>query len=94
MANQDIKKRLEQEKRMEERKTREYSHQTNNSSRDYSSYLKNDNKSREQHRFKPSPVISPVYGILDKNYKKEDILKYFNIFSSHSLFHFEKIELS
>ena len=25
-------------------------------------------------RFIPSPVISPVYGILDKNYKKEDIL--------------------
>ena len=24
-------------------------------------------------RFRPSPVISPVYGILDKNYKKEDI---------------------
>lgn len=24
--------------------------------------------------FKPSPVISPVYGILDKNYKKEDVL--------------------
>ncbi len=26
-------------------------------------------------RFKPSPVISPVYGILDKNYKKEDIIE-------------------
>ena len=26
------------------------------------------------HKFKPSPVISPVYGILDKNYRKEDIL--------------------
>lgn len=25
-------------------------------------------------KFKPSPVISPVYGILDKNYKKEDIV--------------------
>ena len=25
-------------------------------------------------KFTPSPVISPVYGILDKNYKKEDIL--------------------
>ena len=25
-------------------------------------------------KFKPSPVISPVYGILDKNYTKEDIL--------------------
>ncbi|MBE6161787.1 MAG: hypothetical protein E7158_06180 [Firmicutes bacterium] len=24
--------------------------------------------------FHPSPVISPVYGILDKNYKKEDVL--------------------
>lgn len=24
--------------------------------------------------FKPSPVISPVYGILDKNYKKEDVI--------------------
>lgn len=26
-------------------------------------------------RFRPSPVISPVYGILDKNYKKEDIVE-------------------
>ncbi len=25
-------------------------------------------------KFKPSPVISPVYGVLDKNYKKEDIV--------------------
>lgn len=25
--------------------------------------------------FKPSPVISPVYGILDKNYKKEEIIE-------------------
>ena len=28
----------------------------------------------ETKHFVPSPVISPVYGILDKNYKKEDIL--------------------
>lgn len=25
-------------------------------------------------KFTPSPVISPVYGVLDKNYRKEDIL--------------------
>ena len=25
-------------------------------------------------KFQPSPVISPVYGVLDKNYKKEDIV--------------------
>ena len=25
--------------------------------------------------FKPSPVISPIYGILDKNYKKEEVVE-------------------
>lgn len=29
---------------------------------------------RDKHNFQPSPIISPVYGILDKNYKKEDIV--------------------
>lgn len=28
----------------------------------------------EKRVFKPSPVISPIYGILDKNYKKNDIV--------------------
>ncbi len=28
---------------------------------------------RSEHKFEASPIISPVYGILDKNYKKEDI---------------------
>lgn len=27
----------------------------------------------EKKVFKPTPIISPVYGVLDKNYKKEDI---------------------
>ena len=29
----------------------------------------------EKTTFKPSPIISPIYGILDKNYKKEDIVQ-------------------
>ena len=29
---------------------------------------------KEQPKFVPSPVISPVYGILDKNYTKDDVL--------------------
>lgn len=29
---------------------------------------------RESKVFKPTPIISPVYGILDKNYHKEDIV--------------------
>ena len=28
----------------------------------------------EKSYFKPSPIISPIYGILDKNYKKEDVV--------------------
>jgi len=28
----------------------------------------------EKKKFKPSPIISPVYGILDKDYKPEDIM--------------------
>ena len=29
---------------------------------------------KRESTFKPSPIISPIYGILDKNYKKEDIV--------------------
>ena len=35
------------------------------------SYSKNDTKDTKT--FTPSPIISPIYGILDKNYKKEEI---------------------
>ena len=41
------------------------------SSRDYSSFL---NKKDDKKQFKPTPIISPVYGILDQNYKKEDVI--------------------
>lgn len=33
-----------------------------------------DTKKNDNLKFHPSPVISPVYGVLDKNYKKEDIV--------------------
>jgi len=32
-------------------------------------------KKEEKTYFKPSPIISPIYGILDKNYKKEDVVQ-------------------
>jgi len=35
-----------------------------------SSYMK---EKKEDKRFTPTPIISPVYGVLDKNYNKEDI---------------------
>lgn len=30
-------------------------------------------EAKEKTYFKPSPIISPIYGILDKNYRKEDV---------------------
>ena len=38
----------------------------------YEDLIKRDNKHQKK-VFKPSPIISPVYGVLDKNYSKEDI---------------------
>jgi len=40
-------------------------------------YAKKEEKKEEKkepNRFKPTPIISPIYGILDKNYKKEDLV--------------------
>lgn len=37
---------------------------------EYGTYEKKEDKTY----FKPSPIISPIYGILDKNYKKEDVV--------------------
>lgn len=34
---------------------------------------KTEEKKENKKIFKPSPIISPVYGVLDKNYKKDDI---------------------
>lgn len=30
---------------------------------------------REEKKFKPTPIISPIYGVLDKNYKKADTVQ-------------------
>lgn len=42
--------------------------------RNYTKYEKEEKKEEPEKKFKPTPVISPIYGILDKNYKKEDLL--------------------
>lgn len=71
---EEIKKeRVEVEEKVERRQTPSY-----NRKNDYTStrILRTTPTATEQPRkiFKPSPVISPVYGILDKNYKKEDVV--------------------
>lgn len=54
-----------------EQHTREVKNNDAMSSRDFSSFL---NKKEDKRRFKPTPIISPVYGVLDQNYKKEDVI--------------------
>lgn len=37
-------------------------------------YSKTEQKREEIKKFRPTPIISPIYGVLDKNYKKEDVM--------------------
>ena len=41
----------------------------------YSGLYEGGDYKKEQKVFKPTPIISPIYGILDKNYKKEEIVQ-------------------
>lgn len=63
----DEKKELYQGK-----KEPSYVEQVNN--RPSYSYNKSYYQSKETKTFKPSPIISPIYGILDKNYRKEEVI--------------------
>mgnify|MGYP003299773193 CR=1 FL=1 len=44
------------------------------SSTDTVSYSGVYERKEDRTHFKPSPIISPIYGILDKNYRKEDVV--------------------
>lgn len=57
---------LERDRKLREEKERKREHLERN--------LYTKPVEKEQPKFVPSPVISPVYGILDKNYTKDDIL--------------------
>ena len=54
---------------------------------EYGTYERKEEKSY----FKPSPIISPIYGILDKNYKKEDVVQKRDVRVSNS---FERDKMS
>jgi len=48
----------------------------------YNNKAFSEKKVEEKKVFKPTPIISPVYGVLDKNYHKEDIKTKNNSFNS------------
>lgn len=43
-------------------------------SMNYQGLYEGSEKKDKRNNFTPSPIISPIYGILDKNYKKEEIV--------------------
>lgn len=45
----------------------------NDAPRDYSKYLQ-PKREEKRKQFTPSPVISPVYGVLNQNYTKDDVI--------------------
>ena len=45
-----------------------------NEIKEYSRILREEPKKETNKPFKPTPIISPVYGILDQNYSKDDIV--------------------
>ena len=69
---QKVSSTLNAEYKYKERESRPYGMDPsyNVSIKEYGSYENKD----ERAYFKPSPIISPIYGVLDKNYKKEDVV--------------------
>lgn len=69
----EINKKSEvKEKTKEEIKVNTYRSVTSYQNKDY---RKDTQKEQEEaKKFRPTPIISPIYGVLDKNYKKEDTL--------------------
>lgn len=49
------------------------SHESNTEAISIREYTGSYEKKEPVSHFKPSPIISPIYGILDKNYRKEDV---------------------
>ncbi len=51
-----------------------YTKETITTEEPYGKKIERETVVEEKRIFKPTPIISPVYGILDKNYHKEDIV--------------------
>lgn len=63
----------QEEKKIEEKKVVKEKPKQTRTKRSSYSYTPFSMPKKEEKHFKPTPVVSPIYGILDQNYKKEDI---------------------
>ena len=72
MSRELNRERLERRELYPEKKEESYSESIKKES-NYG-YTKSYYEAKETKTFRPSPIISPIYGILDKNYKKEEVI--------------------
>ena len=72
MSREYTRERQEKRELYPEKKTESYSESIKKDN-NYG-YTKSYYESKETKTFTPSPIISPIYGILDKNYKKEEVI--------------------
>ncbi len=75
-----IEKKVEEEVRpkREERKQQPYGGHYSGT------YTSTSILTTEKPSFKPTPIISPIYGILDKNYSKDDIIEKKDVHPTHA----------
>lgn len=52
----------------------EIKEETRNYNSTFSGLYEGNLEAKKKKEFKPTPIISPIYGILDKNYKKDEIV--------------------
>ena len=69
---EEIESKDEIHKTEPKREVRKETYRDTYSERDFSDFLKKKESSIK--KFTPTPIISPVYGVLDQNYKKEDVI--------------------
>ena len=74
----DVKTYRREDRNIEEKELypgkKEMSYIESVNSKPVTSYTKTYYEEKEKKLFKPSPIISPIYGILDQNYRKEEII--------------------
>lgn len=66
-----VERKIEPESRIAKREEKKQPYSGNYSG----TYTSTSILTKEKPTFKPTPIISPIYGILDKNYSKDDIVE-------------------
>ena len=76
ITEEELEKTIVEKEKISKPEHNTYTPKQENPYSNIRSYAKTEEKKEEKEskKFRPTPVISPIYGILDKNYTKEDVI--------------------